>query len=54
MEGTRNSSMIRVGRPRYSTVARLKKQIQQDFPQMPHQVTDKLFLITADGIAPFD
>jgi uncharacterized protein YtpQ (UPF0354 family) len=34
------------------TVARLGMQIADDFRQMPHQVTDKLFLITPDGIAP--
>lgn len=34
------------------TVGRLKAQVEEDFRKMPHQVTDKLFLITADGIAP--
>jgi len=34
------------------TVARLQSQIAEDFRQMPHQVTDRLFLITPDGIAP--
>lgn len=33
-------------------VEKLKGQIGQDYRQMPHQVTDKLFLVTADGIAP--
>ena len=33
------------------TVARLKDQIAADYRQMPHQVTDKLLLVTADGIA---
>jgi hypothetical protein len=33
-------------------VNKLKGQIAQDYRQMPHQVTDKLFLVTADGIAP--
>lgn len=31
---------------------RLKTQIADDYRQMPHQVTDKLFLVTPDGIAP--
>lgn len=31
---------------------RLRTQISDDYRQMPHQVTDKLFLITPDGIAP--
>lgn len=34
------------------TVGRLKTQIEEDFRRMPHQVSDRLFLITADGIAP--
>jgi uncharacterized protein YtpQ (UPF0354 family) len=33
------------------TVERLGDQIAQDYRQMPHQVTDKLLLVTADGIA---
>jgi hypothetical protein len=35
------------------TVGRLKAQVEEDYRKMPHQVTDKLFLITADGIAPW-
>jgi uncharacterized protein YtpQ (UPF0354 family) len=34
-------------------VGRLQGQIAEDYRSMPHQVTDKLFLVTADGIAPF-
>lgn len=33
-------------------IGRLTKQIGEDYRQMPHQVTDKLFLVTPDGIAP--
>jgi uncharacterized protein YtpQ (UPF0354 family) len=33
------------------TVGRLREQIAEDYRQMPHQVTDKLLLITPDGIA---
>lgn len=36
------------------TVESLRDQIQTDFRTMPHQVTDKLLLITADGIALYD
>lgn len=36
------------------TVQKLREQIRQDFDRMPHQVTDKLVLVTADGIAPHD
>lgn len=35
-----------------AVVDRLRDQIGKDYRQMPHQVTDKLFLVTADGIAP--
>jgi hypothetical protein len=31
---------------------RLREKIAEDYRSMPHQVTDKLFLVTADGIAP--
>ncbi|HEY0008992.1 MAG TPA: DUF1444 family protein [Tepidisphaeraceae bacterium] len=34
------------------TVERLKAQVANDFRTMPHQVTDRLFMVTADGIAP--
>jgi hypothetical protein len=33
------------------TVEKLRPQIQSDYSQMPHQVTDQLLLVTADGIA---
>lgn len=36
------------------TVERLREQISKDFQQMPHPVTDRLLLVTADGIAPRD
>ncbi|MBC7782950.1 MAG: DUF1444 family protein [Burkholderiales bacterium] len=34
------------------TVSRLGAQVAQDYRTMPHQVTDKLFLVTQDGVAP--
>ncbi len=34
-----------------ATVAKLKDQVAADYRQMPHQVTDQLLLVTADGIA---
>ena len=34
-----------------ATVARLKKQVAEDYRSMPHQVTADLLLVTADGIA---
>ncbi|HET6250337.1 MAG TPA: DUF1444 family protein [Tepidisphaeraceae bacterium] len=33
------------------TVGRVKKQVADDYRSLPHQVTDRLLLITADGIA---
>jgi hypothetical protein len=36
------------------TVSRLRDQIADDHRKMPHGVTEKLLLVTADGIAPRD
>jgi uncharacterized protein YtpQ (UPF0354 family) len=36
------------------TVSRLRERILQDFRTMPYQVTDELFLVTADGIASYN
>ena len=36
------------------TVDNLRKQIATDYQNMPHQVTDKLLLVTQDGLAPLD
>src|SRR3954470_12156383 len=35
------------------TVERLAPQITEDYSKMPHQVTDRLLLVTADGVAPY-
>lgn len=35
------------------TVERLAPQIAEDYTKMPHQVTDQLVLVTADGVAPY-
>ncbi len=50
--GIPNRDILLCFRDDEETVARLKSQISEDFRQMPHQVTDKLFLVTPDGIAP--
>lgn len=34
-----------------ATVDHLRPQIEKDFAQMPHQITDEILLVTADGIA---
>jgi hypothetical protein len=35
------------------TVERLAPQIAEDYTKMPHQVTEQLLLVTADGVAPY-
>jgi uncharacterized protein YtpQ (UPF0354 family) len=32
----------------------IRGQVKQDFLTMPHQVSERLFLVTADGLAPMD
>lgn len=34
-------------------IDRIRKQVGEDFRSRPYQVTESLFLVTADGIAPF-
>jgi hypothetical protein len=34
------------------TVERVKAQVEEDYRRMPHQVSERVYLITADGIAP--
>jgi uncharacterized protein DUF1444 len=34
-----------------ATVAKLQPQIESDFRRMPHELTERLLLVTADGIA---
>lgn len=36
------------------TVDRLRSQIADDYRTMPHQVTDRILLVTPDGLAPRD
>jgi hypothetical protein len=47
-----NREILLCFRNEEETVTRLQSQVAEDYRRMPHQVTDKLFLITADGIAP--
>jgi hypothetical protein len=46
-----NRDMLLCFRNDDETVARLRKQVAADYRSMPHQVTDRLLLVTADGIA---
>jgi hypothetical protein len=50
--GIPNRDILLCFRNDEETVARLKDKIADDYRQMPHQVTEKLLLVTADGIAP--
>jgi hypothetical protein len=50
--GIPNRDILLCFRDDDETVSRLAQQIAEDYQRMPHQVTDRLLLITADGIAP--
>ena len=50
--GIPNRDILLCFRDEAESVDRLQKQITEDFHRMPHQVTDRLLLITPDGIAP--
>ena len=52
--GVPNRDILLCFRNDDDTVEKLRDQIEKDFRRMPHQVTDKLLLITPDGIAPRD
>lgn len=49
--GIPNRDILLCFRDDEETVNRLKSQIAEDFRSMPHQVTDRLLLVTQDGIA---
>lgn len=49
--GIPNRDILLCFRNDEETVGRLRDQIQEDYKKMPHQVTDQLLLVTADGIA---
>jgi hypothetical protein len=50
--GIPNRDILLCFRNDEDTVERLEEQIKQDYRQMPHQVSDRLLLVTPDGIAP--
>jgi Protein of unknown function (DUF1444) len=50
--GIPNRDILLCFRNDEDTVDRLKDKIADDFRQMPHQVTEKLLLVTPDGLAP--
>jgi hypothetical protein len=49
--GVPNRDILLCFRDDEETVSRLKAQIARDYKTMPHQVTDRLLLITPDGLA---
>lgn len=49
--GIPNRDILLCFRNDAATVDRLRAQIANDYKTMPHQVTDQLLLVTADGIA---
>ncbi len=51
--GIPNRDILICFRDEPETVLRLQQRIAADYQAMPHQVTDRLFLVTADGIAPY-
>ena len=52
--GIPNRDILLCFRNDEETVGRLRQQIQNDYRKMPHPVTDRLLLVTPDGIAPHD
>ena len=52
--GIPNRDILLCFRNDEETVARLREQIKNDYRQMPHPVTDRLLLVTPDGVAPHD
>lgn len=50
--GVPNRDILLCFRNDPGALGNLKKQIADDYRNMPHQVTDALFLVTPDGIAP--
>jgi hypothetical protein len=50
--GIPNRDILLCFRDDEETVSRLAQQIGEDYQRMPHQVTDRLLLVTPDGIAP--
>lgn len=50
--GIPNRDILLCFRNDQATVDRLQQQIAGDYRSMPHQVTEHLLLVTADGVAP--
>ena len=53
LAGVPNRDILICFRDDAELVGRIRTQIAADFNSMPHQLTDDLFLVTPDGIAPY-
>lgn len=53
LAGIPNRDILLCFRNEPELLARMQSQVAQDFRTLPHQVSKELFLITPDGIAPF-
>jgi uncharacterized protein YtpQ (UPF0354 family) len=49
-----NRDMMICFRNDAATITRLREQVREDYRKMPHQVTDRLLLVTRDGLAPLE
>lgn len=49
-----NRDILLCFRNELESVSRLRKQVADDFRTMPHQISDRLVLVTADGLAAYD
>jgi uncharacterized protein YtpQ (UPF0354 family) len=49
-----NRDILLCFRNEAAVIDNLRNQVKTDYLNMPHQVTDKLLLITQDGLAPLD
>jgi hypothetical protein len=51
--GIPNRDILVCFRDEPENVTRMRRQIRHDYQTMPHQISDRLYLLTADGIAPY-
>jgi uncharacterized protein YtpQ (UPF0354 family) len=51
LAGVPNREILLCFRDEPETLARVRDQVKSDFRQMPHPITDKLLLVTPDGLA---
>ena len=53
LAGIPNRDILLCFRNDPDTIERVGPQVAHDYRTMPHSISDKLFLVTADGIAPY-